>query len=148
MELRNVAVFGTRHILAESPLFAGQEPVYQEYFRGELLAWYSTGKLEEALAQGMEVYVVSIRPVFGQQDVWWQDLVAPDRVFNATGIFAAAVNGDPLEASFVPWRSLYGLLGIPWPEGRFRDFDDPAVWLASQHGVKDGSLFAGHHLLC
>jgi hypothetical protein len=148
MELHDVAVFGTRHILTESPVFDGQQPAYQEYFRGDLLAWYSTGKLEEALAKGMEVYVVSIRPVFGQQDAWWQALVPADRVFNATGIFAAAVNGDPLEASFAPWRRLYRQLGVPWPEGQFSDFDDPSLWLASNCGVKDGSLFTGHRLLC
>jgi hypothetical protein len=148
MDLHNVAVFGTRHIMTESPVFDGQPPSYQEYFRGELLTWYSTGKLEEALAQGMEVYVVSIRPVFGQQDAWWQAMVPAGRIFNATGIFAAAVNGDPMAASFVPWRSLFRLIGVPWPEGQFRDFDDPSVWLASRYGVKDGSLFAGHRLLC
>ncbi len=148
MDLGNVAIFGTRHILADSPLFAGQEPAFRETHRGRALAWYSTGKLEEALAKGLKVYVVSIRPAFGPQDDWWRALVPAERTFNTPGIFAAAAAGDPMETAFEPWRRVYGLLGLPWPEGRFQDFDDPAVWLASHYGVKDGSLFAGHRLFC
>ena len=145
--MHKVAVFGTRHILADSPVFEGQESVYQEYFDGRLLAWYSTGKLEEALALKMEVYVVSIRPAFGPQDAWWRALVPSERVFNSKRIFAGLMSDDPMAAVFEPWRELFALLGLPWPEGQFKDFDDPAVWLATHYAVKDGSMFAGHGLL-
>lgn len=148
MELHRVAIFGTRHILTEAPLYQGQEPVYKERYRGRELAWYSTGKLEEALGQGMDVYVVSIRPVFGPQDDWWRARVDAGKVFNAGRIFASLMSGNPMEAAFEPWRRLYGLLGVDWPEGAFHDFDDPAVWLASKYGVKDGSLFTGFRLMC
>lgn len=148
MDLSRVAVFGTRHILAESPLYPGQPSVYEEWFRGEHLLWYSTGKLEEALAQGADVYVVSIRPLFGPQDEWWLKLVGRDRAYNARRVMAAALSGDAMEAVYEPWRLLFGRLEIPWPEGVFRDFDDPAIWLASRHGIKDGSLFQGHGLWC
>ncbi len=147
MEHSKVAVFGTRHILASSPLYDGQPPVHQEWHRGQRLDWYSTGKLEEAVARGLEIYVVSIRPAFGPQDEWWLEIVGRERAFNAGRIFAAAVSGDPMEAAYEPWRLLFSRLGIPWPEGAFHDFDDPAIWLASRHGIRDGSLFRGHALL-
>ena len=146
MDLNKVAVFGTRHILASAPLFAGQQPVHEEWSDGKRHCWYSTGKLEEALAQGADVYVVSIRPVFGPWDEWWLKLVGRDRVYNARRVMTAAISGDPMEAVYEPWRLLFGRLGIPWPEGVFQDFDDPAIWLASRHGIRDGSLFRGHGL--
>jgi len=149
MDLTKVAVFGTRHILAEAPLYAGQEPVYDEWFRGEHFSWYSTGKLEEALAQGLDVYVVSIRPVFGRQDQWWLKLVGDGRAYNARRSLAAAMaGGDAMEAVYEPWKLFFGRLGVPWPENTFTDFDDPAIWLASRHGVRDGSMFRGHTYWC
>jgi len=146
--MHKVAVFGTRHILTESPVFEGQEPVYQEYFRGELLAWYSTGKLEEALSYKFDIFVVSIRPAFGPQDDWWRALIPPEKVFNAKRVFAALMSGDPMEAVFEPWRELFRWLDLTWPEGEFKDFDDPATWLATHYAIKDGSMFVGHGVLC
>lgn len=148
MSAVSIAVFGTRHILAERPCFTDQQPVFSEWYRGRRLDWYSTGKLEEAMAKSFEVYVVSIRPVFGPQDEWWLDLVGRSRSFNARNVLAAAASGDPMSAVYEPWRQLFMRLDIPWPEGVFNDFDDPAVWLASRCGVKDGSMFEGHGLMC
>ncbi len=145
--MRMVAVFGTRHILTESPVFSGQLPMHVEFIEGREFSWYSTGKLEEALAGNYDVYVVSIRPAFGPQDDWWRALIPPDRIFNARRILFSLLSDDPMEAVFEPWRALYAILGATWPEGEFKDFDDPATWLAANHGVRDGSLFAGHGAL-
>lgn len=147
MHGRKIAVFGTRHINAETPLFPEQAPVHELWHRGEHLRWYSTGKLEEAIALGYEVYVVSIRPTFGPHDRWWQALVEPSHVLATGGLFAAAARGDPMTAVFAPWRELFARLGVPWNDV-FSDFDDPAIELSARYGVRDGSTFIGYRLLC
>jgi len=144
---RKIAVFGTRHINAEEPLFPGQEPIHDLWHRGERLRWYTTGKLEEAIALGYEVYVVSIRPVFGPHDRWWQALVPSSHVLFSSGLLAASARGDPMAAVFAPWREVFARLGVPWDES-FSDFDDPATALSTRHGIRDGSMFTGHRLLC
>ncbi len=116
MSLHRRIVFGTTDIFRETPRYEGQAPVHAERHRGRGLAWYSTGRLEAALAAGLEVYVCSVRPAFGPQDAWWRRLVDPARVFFNPGLFAAAAVA-PGEALLGPWRRLYAALGFPWPQG-------------------------------
>lgn len=112
-----------------------------------MYSWYSTGKLEEALRAGYEVYVCSIRPQFGSHDNWWRTLVQDDHVFNSERILVGLMTADHMEAVFAPWKALFERLGLRW-DGSFDDFDDPAIALSTRYGMKDGSMFTGHVLLC
>ncbi|MFC1702957.1 hypothetical protein ACFLZO_00640 [Patescibacteria group bacterium] len=143
----HIAVFGTRHIFAEEPLFEGQEPKWEEWFRGKKYSWYSTGKLEEAVSAGCEIFVCSIRPVFGPHDNWWRELVQNDHIFNSERILSGLMSANYMEAVFAPWKALFEKLGLPWDQS-FDDFDDPAIALSTRYGVRDGSMFMGHALLC
>jgi hypothetical protein len=147
MDFSRVAVFGTTHIMSSRPVFAGQKPVHTEFHRGRRLDTYSTGRLEEALSKGYEVFVCSIRPSFGKHDAWWRRLLGADRVLNAKGLLAAADGASALAAAFAPWRELYRRLGAHWPEGKFIDIDDPADWLSAEYGVVRGASFRGHCLV-
>lgn len=146
MDLSRVIIFGTTHILSDRPIFRGQKPVHVEVRRGRRLRTYSTGRLEEALALGLEVFVCSIRPAFGPADAWWRGLVDQDRVYNASHIFAATDGDAALAAAHEPWRQLYRRLRLHWPENRFTDIDDPAEWLFEHHGVRRGTSLRGYLL--
>jgi len=137
---RRMAIFGTRDISVERPTFPGQQPVYEEIgYRT-----YSTGKLEQAIAEGYDVFIVSIRPVFGDHDRWWIELVDPERVFVNRGLLAAFQGADLDGADmFDAWRRFYRRMGLPWRED-FTDLDDPRVAAIEHHGFTDGGSFRGH----
>ena len=140
--MKNV-IFGTRDICVEEPLFDGQLPVYQEISGGEMLRWYSTGKLEQAIAAGCTAYVVSIRPAFGPHDEWWRALVPPDRVFVNAGMMAAFTGAPAVAKVFDAWRRFYARFGLRWSDA-FSDLDDPRTHAVEKLGFVDGSAFAGH----
>ena len=139
-------IFGTRDIYVEEPLFPGQRPVYEEVSGGELLRWYSTGKLEQAIAAGCTTYVVSIRPAFGPHDEWWQALVPPDRVFVNAGMMAAFTGAPAMAKVFDAWRRFYARFGLRWSDA-FSDLDDPRKTAVEKHGFIDGGVFSGHQSL-
>lgn len=67
---RQKIVFGTTHLYQTVAAFHGQEPIAHYRHREETHLFWSTGRLEEALDRGMEVYIVSIRFAFGEHDDW------------------------------------------------------------------------------
>jgi hypothetical protein len=72
---------------------------------------HTTGKLEYAISQGYDVYVVSTRDtVVPESDAWWMALVKPEHVF-----FADEGTGRTEEGWTTGWKRLFKKLGIDWP---------------------------------
>ena len=141
------AIFGTRDIYDTRPAHTGQAPTHEEIGRfGGRHSWYSTGKLEEALASGYEIYVISIRPAFGPHDDWWRALVPSENVYVNPGIMAAFM-GDPTSSRVHgAWQNFYRRFGLPWSH-TFRDLDDPRTAAVTLHGFTDGGSFYGRTIL-
>lgn len=143
------AIFGTRDIWDYRAQFPGQSPVFvidEPRPRGAKYPIFSTGKLEQAIAEGYDIYVVSIRPGFADVDNWWRRLVPADHVFVNKGLLPA-FTGNPKAADiFNAWRQFYRLLGLPWSD-KFTDMDDPRTAAIAVHGLKDGGSFRSNKLL-
>lgn len=135
-----IAVFGTTAIATERPVYKGQRPMHQEVWRRKLYLTYSTGRLERALDLGMEVWICSIRPAFGDQDRWWLALVPPERVLcTDPSMMMDARNG--LARLLEPWKRLYERFGLPW--GGFADPFAARDALDGSRGVIYGGYLQG-----
>lgn len=136
---RLIVVFGTTTIVSHRPVFSGQEPVYEDPDpRYGYQAW-STGKLENALASGHDVYVCTVIPRFRPEDAWWRLYVPPERIYAPAADARGTV--DQIKEHFIegPWRRFLADIGRPWPEG----IDDILRWRESLDG-SGGVLYGGH----
>ncbi len=133
-------VFGTNQLMADKPTHDGQKPAFRGIIDNDAPVFverWSTGRLERALASGMEVFVCSLKPSLGPHDEWWRKLVPPENVF-----LYDELNGGTLHVSeigrkaYLPWRRLFARLGIPW-EPRFKRVDVARSALAD-YDVIDG----------
>lgn len=119
---RRIIVFGTRDIASDAPAHAGERPVFDGFVGRHRVIQYSTGRLERALAEGLEIHVCSIRPAFGAHDRWWLALVPPERVHAPVippGRRAVKEIAWLLECG--PWKRLFDALGLPWDDGWERE---------------------------
>ncbi len=123
---------------------------------------WSTGRLEDTLAKGYAVKVVSTRPRLGVHDAWWLDLLdmtgatldydeARDlsrSTLESVGVFLGEPAGpsmtdeDRSDAVNFGWRRLFLHLDQPWPH------DDvtlrPRHWTAARDFLGDrGFTLAG-----
>lgn len=137
-------VFGTRDLYTERPA-EGRDPVFSHVCdRGHAERFWSTGKLETALARGYDVHVVSIRWVFYGCDRWWIDLVSHDRIFhNGFAVMGRWPASQATGRLLSSWRDFYDHLGVEWKD--FDDFDAPLIHLITRHGLIDGSTLPGFH---
>ena len=133
-----IVVFGTTDILSEKPVFPGQEPIYVNDCPRHGYRLWSHGKLERAVEQGHEVYVVTVIPIFRPEDAWWRELVPPDRIYRPV----TDAHGSPDQAfeHFInaPWKRFLADIGRPWPEG----VKDAIEWRRTLDG-SDGLLYGG-----
>lgn len=94
---------------------------------------WSTGVLELAIEQGIEVYVASTRRRLDSRDTWWRELVGEEHVFLADG-------SDDYSSG---WMRCFDTLDVPYP----RDPDgDPEFWVRAKwelhkHGIQLGDDF-------
>jgi len=135
---RLIVAFGTTTIMSSEPLFPGQPPVYTNDCPEQGYSCYSTGKLEAALAEGHDVYVVTILPLPRPEDAWWRDLVPPERIYSPV----LDARGEPEQTfdHFVngPWRRFLTDLGRRWPE----DVKDALIFRETLDG-SNGILYGG-----
>lgn len=142
MEPCRIVVFGTTDLTRETPAYYGQPPAHEEVWRRQLLRWYSTGRLEQALGLGVEVCVCTVRPLFGAHDRWWRDLVPPERVFapRLESRMGWARMRDAV--LFEPWRRFFVHAGLEWPNDG-RDGIDVRRDLDGSRGVLYGGYLSG-----
>ena len=135
-------VFGTSDLYGKKPV-EGRDPVFSHVCdKGHSERFWSTGKLETALARGYDVHVVSIRWVFYDCDRWWIDLVPHDRIFHNGFAVMGRWPASQLKVRFLAsWRECYDRLGVEWRD--FEDFDDPLIHLVAHHSIIDGSTVPG-----
>ena len=133
-----IVVFGTTAIVSELPMFPGQRPVYENACAVYGYKAWSSGRFERALADGSDVYVVTVLPLFRPEDAWWRALVPPERIYRPV----ADARGSAEEAfdHFVndPWRRFLADIGRPWPDG----VTDALEWRETLDG-SDGLLYGG-----
>jgi hypothetical protein len=142
MEPCRIIVFGTSDLSRATRAHVGQKPVYQEVWRRQMLRWYSTGRLEQALTLGSEICVCTVRPIFGKHDDWWRALVPPERVF-APQISSGMTQASFREALlFEPWRRFFAYAGLAWPNDG-RDGLDVRGDLDGSLGVLYGGRLSG-----
>ncbi len=134
-----IVVFGTTAILSERPSYPDQAPIYENRCARHGYKVWSTGKLERALAEGHEVYVCTVIPLFRPEDAWWRALVPPDRIYRPR----TDARGTRQEAfdHFInePWRRFLADIGRDWPPG----VGDAIVWRETLDG-SSGLLYGGH----
>ncbi len=108
--------------------------------------WTSTGVLEAAINEGLDVYVVLIRSILvSPSDDAWSARVPSDRIFLAD---QGIQNMDLFMAS--GWLRCVEMFGLVWPtEGEEKETDSQkpahwswvrAVWLPKQ-GIMDARAF-------
>jgi|GEM_PF-2565798 len=133
-----IVVFGTTDIMSEEPAYEGQSPIYVHACPNYGYKLWSSGKLERALGEGYDVYVVSVIPLFRPEDAWWRELVPAERVYRP--VTDACGEPDRAFDHFInaPWRRFLADIGRPWPRG----VDDAIVWRESLDG-SDGLLYGG-----
>jgi len=143
---RQRVVFGTTHLYQTVQVFHGQAPVSHFRYRDTTELFWSTGRLEEALARNMEVHIVSIRFAFGMHDDWWQELVPKERIHSNKDIFREdeRLCRKHVRLRFMKyWRKMFRALELPWSD-EFTDFDHPLVALVNDHGFIDGRILRGY----
>lgn len=135
-------VFGTNQLMADKPTYDGQAPVYQGFvdmLAPTFVTRWSTGRLEQAVAQGMEVFVCSLKPELGPHDAWWRKLVPPENVFLYEELNSGTLHVSVIgQKAYLPWQRLFARLGIPW-EARFERVNVARSALA-EHNVIDGRI--------
>ena len=142
--MSRIAIFRTTFILDFYPVIPGQSSVYEEKYHGNILKWYSTGKLEEAVARGYEVVVCSFRPILGPQDEWWRRLVSPGNVFLAFDLLGRFDLREASKMLLRPWQRLFERLGVPWdPAWTEAEDSDEAIKALEDKGYPIGSSFRG-----
>lgn len=143
---KKIVVFGTTALYKTEPQFEGQEPVFEHRCRsGRHEAFYSTGRLETALEREYRVYVVSVRWVFYDCDLWWMEMIPEDDIFhNGFAVIGTYPAQDLNGRLMYTWRSFYEKLGIEWNEN-FTEWNEPLMHLIAHHGIVDGSIVPGHH---
>lgn len=117
----------------------------------------STGKLERAIVEGYECYVVSTRTRLSETDTWWRKHVPDDRIFLSSVKEQKEDGGYANSLSTIkPWERLYAVLSItPAPlscedRKRAEELGESvhafACWQDAQdqlesHGIPQGSSF-------
>ncbi|HJV32880.1 MAG TPA: hypothetical protein VJ694_02530 [Patescibacteria group bacterium] len=133
-----IVVFGTTDIMSEDPAYDGQEPIYVNACPQHGYKLWSSGKLERALGEGHDVYVVTVVPLFRPEDAWWRELVPAERIYRPV----TDARGEPSQAydHFIngPWKRFLADIGRPWPKG----VEDAIAWRSSLDG-SDGLLYGG-----
>jgi len=134
---RLIVAFGTTAIMSGDPLFDGQPPVYRHTCPEHGYDCYSTGKLEAALAEGHDVYVVTIIPLPRPEDAWWRARVPPERIYSP--VLDARGTREQIYDHFIndPWRRFLADIGRPWPKGV-----DAFTWRETLDG-SNGILYGG-----
>jgi hypothetical protein len=136
--------FTTDELMVEKPLYPGQKPV----FSGEVdvlgptrIERWSTGRLEQAVASGMEPFVCSTRPSLDAHDRWWRAMVAPENIFLFVELNQGTVHVTEIRWKFcLPWQRLFQRLDLRW-EPSCRSVDEARAELARQ-GVLKGTSFS------
>lgn len=138
---QKIVVFGTTALYKKVPLYEGQKPVFENQCKkGHHEAFWSTGKLEEALERHYRVYVVSVRWAFYEYDCWWIDALPEEHIFhNGMAVLGKFPARDLQARLLYSWRSFYEHLGIEWDE-HFIEWDDPLMHLITHHGIVHGSV--------
>jgi hypothetical protein len=137
-------VFGSNQLMSDKPTYDGQTPVFQGFvdmLAPTFMTKWSTGRLEKALALGMEAFVLSLKPALGPQDSWWRKIVPPENVFLYEELRAGKLSYVEIgRRAFLPWQRLFVRLGISW-ESRYESTDVARAALAT-HDVLDGKSAA------
>jgi len=103
----------------------------------------SRGRLERALREGLEVFVVSTRSALSDYDAWWRLLVPPEHVL---------LGGDGAETCSVSernasrgagWVALYRCLGLAYPH---RMDGAPEPWTEARAVLGEMGARLGHSL--
>lgn len=142
MDLRHIAILSTTDIQAEHPAYPGQAPVPGGTPGRRVPGVWSTGRLEQALRLGLDVFVCSIRPAFGPHDRWWRAMVPPDKVFCADGLLRPFRPSEAERLLIEPWRRLYAALGVRWDPSLTHERDARAR-LVDRFGAVDGATLSG-----
>ncbi len=112
--MKQVVVFLPSEIYTMSAPYPRAVPKYRYGLKadGEYeYKYYSTGRLETAIAAGYEVYVLNATPEGRPYAEWWLKLVPSDHVLSIDGfetMESGSVNDTLME--------LYSKLGLPWNE--------------------------------
>ncbi|MFA6447384.1 MAG: hypothetical protein WCW31_03975 [Patescibacteria group bacterium] len=112
--MKQVVVFLPSEIYTMHPPYPAAVPKYQLNLKadGEYeYKYYSTGRLEAAIAAGYEVYVLNATPEGRPYAEWWLALVPADHVLSIDG-FETMESGSVNDA----FMELYSKLGLPWNE--------------------------------
>ena len=135
---RMLAVFGTTAIVSETPMYGGQQPVYENGCPRHGYKIWSSGRLERAIGEGYDVYVVTVIPLFRPEDEWWRELVPADHIYRP--VTDARGTAEQVFDHFIndPWRRFLADIGRAWPKGVV----DAIAWRETLDG-SDGLLYGG-----
>lgn len=109
---KQVVVFVTSEICVLSPPFKGAVPKYtlNEGSNGQVMyAFYSTGRLEKAIKDDCDVWILNTTPLDQPQTQWWYDLVNSEKILDLTD-FLDIESQKALGVMFL----LYERLNLKW----------------------------------
>jgi hypothetical protein len=136
---RRIAVFQTLEMYSTLPTVYAPKghPTQIRHHPGEpsQTPYYSTGKLEAALEQGCDVWVLHWFDVPEAND-WWIGRVNQNQVLDAREAF----NHPSGQAAIDLMRQLYALLDLPW-DNSIKGYREGLDELA-KHGILRGYMFS------
>jgi hypothetical protein len=134
--MKKVAVFTTSDIQQ-----CWAEPGLKIVSEGPDLKFWSKGALEQAVAERVEIVVVTTRHKLEPTDEWWIALVGQENILLAPAetetLSRMTVNNPFL---LIPWCRLFDRYGVEWP--------NPRNWLElrdeiEKYGFLDGRRHFG-----
>jgi len=124
----------------------------------------SRGRLERALEEGYEVFVITTGRGFTDSDEWWRWLLPPEQVLRTPSRLEAAEAANPTpnipvdwaslhrgesDGAFsarlaTPWLELFRCLGLVYP---LRPDGEPEFWTAARAVLAEAGAVVGRDLL-